>query len=56
MRLDSEYLRYVVEHLASLGSHPLGFRVAVAPLVRFYGGANPTDWLQSERYEDCAAP
>ena len=28
----------------------------VAPLVRFYGGANPTDWLLSERLEDCAAP
>ncbi len=28
----------------------------VAPLVRFYGGANPSDWLQGERHEDCAAP
>jgi hypothetical protein len=28
----------------------------VAPLVRFYGGANPTDWLLGERLEDCAAP
>lgn len=28
----------------------------VAPLVRFYGGANPSDWLQGERREDCAAP
>jgi hypothetical protein len=28
----------------------------VAPLARFYGGANPTDWLQGERLEDCAAP
>ena len=27
----------------------------VAGLVRFYGGTNPTEWLQSERYEDCAA-
>jgi hypothetical protein len=26
----------------------------VAPLVRFYGGTNPMDWLQSERYADCA--
>lgn len=28
----------------------------VAPLVRFYGGANPSDWLQGERQEDCTAP
>lgn len=28
----------------------------VAPLARFYGGENPTDWLQGERLEDCAAP
>jgi hypothetical protein len=28
----------------------------VGPLVRFYGGANPSDWLQGERHEDCAAP
>jgi hypothetical protein len=28
----------------------------VGPLVEFYGGTNPTDWLQGERYEDCAAP
>ncbi len=27
----------------------------VAGLVRFYGGTNPTEWLQGERYEDCAA-
>lgn len=34
-----------------------GFEPAgVAPLVRFYGGTNPTDWLQSDRYADCAAP
>jgi hypothetical protein len=26
----------------------------VSRLVRFYGGTNPTDWLQSERYGDCA--
>jgi hypothetical protein len=26
----------------------------VAPLVKFYGGTNPTDWLQSDRYADCA--
>jgi hypothetical protein len=26
----------------------------VARLVRFYGGTNPTEWLQSERYVDCA--
>ena len=26
----------------------------VSRLVRFYGGTNPTDWLQSERYADCA--
>ena len=26
----------------------------VAGLVRFYGGTNPTEWLQSERYADCA--
>ena len=35
----------------TFGFEPAG----VAPLVRFYGGTNPTDWLQSERYEDCAA-
>jgi hypothetical protein len=28
----------------------------VAPLVRFYGGTNPSDWLQGERHEDCATP
>jgi hypothetical protein len=28
----------------------------VGPLVRFYGGANPSDWLQGERHADCAAP
>jgi hypothetical protein len=28
----------------------------VAPLVRFYGGTNPSDWLQGERNEDCTAP
>jgi hypothetical protein len=27
----------------------------VAPLVRFYGGTNPSDWLQGERLEDCTA-
>jgi hypothetical protein len=27
----------------------------VARLAKFYGGSNPTDWLQSERYADCAA-
>jgi hypothetical protein len=27
----------------------------VARLVKFYGGTNPTDWLQSERLLDCAA-
>jgi hypothetical protein len=26
----------------------------VAGLVRFYGGTNPTEWLQSQRYADCA--
>ena len=26
----------------------------VARLVQFYGGANPTDWLLSERLNDCA--
>lgn len=36
----------------TFGFEPAG----VAPLVRFYGGTNPTDWLQGERYEDCAAP
>jgi hypothetical protein len=36
----------------TFGFEPAG----VAPLARFYGGTNPTDWLQSERYEDCAAP
>jgi hypothetical protein len=35
----------------TFGFEPAG----VAPLVRFYGGANPTDWLQGERYEDCTA-
>jgi hypothetical protein len=28
----------------------------VGPLVRFYGGTNPSDWLQGGRQEDCAAP
>ena len=28
----------------------------VGPLIRFYGGANPSDWLQGERQADCAAP
>ena len=27
----------------------------VARLVKFYGGSNPTDWLQNVRYEDCTA-
>ena len=27
----------------------------VARLVKFYGGSNPTEWLQSERYADCTA-
>jgi len=31
---DQEYLRYVVERLASVGSHPLGFRVAGTPEER----------------------
>jgi len=31
---DQQYLRYVVEHLASLGSHQLGFRVAGTPEER----------------------
>jgi Iap family predicted aminopeptidase len=31
---DPEYLRYVVERLAALGSHPLGFRVAGTPEER----------------------
>jgi hypothetical protein len=36
----------------TFGFEPAG----VAPLVRFYGGTNPTEWLQSERYADCEAP
>jgi hypothetical protein len=36
----------------TFGFEPSG----VAPLVKFYGGTNPTQWLQSERYADCAAP
>jgi hypothetical protein len=28
----------------------------VAPLVKFYGGTNPTDFTQSGRYADCATP
>ena len=31
MRIDRDYLRYVVERLESLGSHPRGFRVAGTP-------------------------
>jgi Iap family predicted aminopeptidase len=34
MRIDEAYLRHVVERLASLGSHPLGFRVAGTPEER----------------------
>ena len=34
MTFDQQYLRYVVEHLASLGSHQLGFRVAGTPEER----------------------
>jgi len=34
MTFDPQYLRHVVEHLASLGSHPLGFRVAGTPEER----------------------
>jgi Iap family predicted aminopeptidase len=34
MRFDPEYLRYVVDRLAALGSHPLGFRVAGTPEER----------------------
>jgi hypothetical protein len=37
----------------TFGFEPAG----VGPLARFYGGSNPAaDWLQSERYADCAAP
>ena len=36
----------------TFGFEPAG----VAPLARFYGATSPTDWLQSERYVDCAAP
>ena len=32
--ISPEYLRHVVERLASLGSHPLGFRVAGTPEER----------------------
>jgi hypothetical protein len=28
----------------------------VAPLVKFYGGTNPTDFTQSGRYADCSTP
>jgi Iap family predicted aminopeptidase len=34
MTFDPQYLRYVVERLAALGSHPLGFRVAGTPEER----------------------
>jgi Iap family predicted aminopeptidase len=34
VRFSPEYLRHVVERLASLGSHPLGFRVAGTPEER----------------------
>ena len=34
MKLSPEYLRHVVERLASIGSHPLGFRVAGTPEER----------------------
>ena len=34
MRFSPEYLRHVVERLASIGSHPLGFRVAGTPEER----------------------
>jgi hypothetical protein len=28
----------------------------VGRLVRYYGGTNPSDWLQGDRHEDCSAP
>jgi hypothetical protein len=28
----------------------------VAPLVKFYGGTNPTDFTQGGRYADCTTP
>jgi Iap family predicted aminopeptidase len=34
MKFDEQYLRYVVDRLAALGSHPLGFRVAGTPEER----------------------
>jgi Iap family predicted aminopeptidase len=34
VRIDRDYLRYVVERLESFGSHPLGFRVAGTPEER----------------------
>jgi Iap family predicted aminopeptidase len=34
VKIDRSYLRYVVERLESLGSHPLGFRVAGTPEER----------------------
>ena len=34
MRFSPEYLEHVVERLSSLGSHPLGFRVAGTPEER----------------------
>jgi Iap family predicted aminopeptidase len=34
MKIDRDYLRYVVERLESFGSHPLGFRVAGTPEER----------------------
>ncbi len=34
MKFSPEYLAYVVERLASIGSHPLGFRVAGTPEER----------------------
>jgi Iap family predicted aminopeptidase len=34
VKFDEQYLRYVVDRLAALGSHPLGFRVAGTPEER----------------------
>ena len=34
MKFSAEYLQHVVERLASIGSHPLGFRVAGTPEER----------------------
>lgn len=51
MRFSPEYLQHVVERLASIGSHPLGFRVAGTPeereAVGFIAGEMRSHGLQN---------